>query len=175
MFISLLSPCGHLLVVTLLKWECFTQECVILNPTWENTLGVWENTWVLISVHYCQYWLPAPDFTDETLCFDLLTTSSAHRTHRFIMFVGLCHSQHRDQPHHTTPFVETFCFFLMGTLNSGTLQGNMLNENLPVVDCWQKQWSHPVNPIMLYSEASYKNTLILNYLQLIFNASKLLL
>ena len=156
-----------LLAKTLLS-SCESKNVSFSSPP-GKTLWVFEKThgyW--ISLHYCQYWLPAPDFTDETLCFDLLTTSSAHRTYRFIMFVGLCHSWHRDQPDHTTSFVETFSFFLVSTSNSGTLQGNMLNENLPVVDCWQKQWAHPVNPRMFHSEASYKNTLILNSLQFIF-------
>ena len=156
-----------LLAKTLLS-SCESKNVSFSSPP-GKTLWVFEKThgyW--ISLHYCQYWLPALDFTDETLCFDLLTTSSAHRTYRFIMFVGLCHSRHRDQPDHTTSFVEAFSFFLVSTSNSGTLQGSMLNEKLPVVDCWQKQWAHPVNPRMFHSEASYRNTLILNSLQLIF-------
>ena len=43
----------------LVLWK---QECVILKPTWENTLGVWENTWVLnlsslLSVLIASSWL----------------------------------------------------------------------------------------------------------------------
>ena len=40
---------------------------------------------VLILLHYCQFWSPAHEFSEETLCLDLLTRSSVHRTPWFTM------------------------------------------------------------------------------------------
>ena len=44
---------------------------------------------VLILLHYCQFWSPAHEFSEETLCLYLLTRSSAHRTPRFTMHCRL--------------------------------------------------------------------------------------
>ena len=100
---------------------------------------------VLILLHYCQFWSPAHEFSEETLCLNLLTRSSVHRTPWFTMCrltcvglrVGLHHSRNRDQPVHTSYFVETFGLFQVSNSNSGTLPGNTLGVNLPIVDCWQ--------------------------------------
>ena len=46
-------------------------------------------------------------------------------------------SLHREQSVDTTSFVEMFSLFQVSPFNSGTLSGNMLGMNLPVVDCWQ--------------------------------------
>ena len=62
----------------------------------------------------------------------------------------------------------------MSTFSSVTLQENMLGVNLPVVDCWQKLCAHPVSLRIIYSEITYKNTLILTSLPSIFSAIKLL-
>lgn len=56
-------------------------ECVILKPTWEKNLGVWEkHLGCLFFLHYRKLWFPAPDFSEGTLILDLLTRISAHRT-----------------------------------------------------------------------------------------------
>ena len=56
-----------------------------LNPPRE-TLWVFEKTlWVVVMIpHYHQYWSPSSDFSEEALCFHLLTRSSTRRTPRFI-------------------------------------------------------------------------------------------
>ena len=144
------------------------KECVILKPTGKNNLGVWENTLDVDSL-----------FTIVNFYHQLETFLKKHCAWISLLgalpigsecVLGLGHSRHRDQPVDTISFMETFSLFRVSSFNFGTLQGNMLGVNLPVVD----SCAHFVKPRMFYSEATYKSSLILTSLVSVFSASKLL-
>ena len=85
-------------------------------------------------------------------------------------------SLHREQSVDTTSFVEMFNLLWMSPFNSGTLSGNILGINLPVVDCWQNSvfTLQIIEGFTLSPLTKTPWVLIFTSLSSIFNACKLL-